>query len=332
MSKEFGMAGLAMTGRLVIGMVVALGLTAPAAADGKDADKAGTALALVLETTPTAAGTDVEGSLAAAAAEIPIEVDTLSGAYLAGSFAVSQNDLASASAFMAAALRQVPDDVTLLHDTFHLLVRSGRISQAVVLARHIDASDPAERMAPMVLALEAMRTGDYGTALERIAALREADGDNPVLPLLEAWARAGDGDRDGAIDLLTTAGEDTGFGRLSDLARAMVLDMSGDLEAARDAYEMVAEAGDSLRLVQALGSVYERLGADEAGGGAVRAPMPGLVLDVLVADRPDEPLGLRPGRVTPLGEPRRADRRRFGLTRRKKSVRLMTLPARNGGC
>ena len=187
------------------------------------------------------------------------EPSTLSGAYLAGTFALSEEDLDGAARFMSQALARDPGNASLNHVTFQLLVRAGRVFDSVPLAERLLADRPDDTLAHLVLMLDDVRAGDLTGARRHIDSMESRDVEAFALPLVEAWIHAGLGDLDKSNAALDSVAAASGLSGLVNMHRGMILDMLGDREAARTVMERAISPGLSLRLVQALGSVYERL-------------------------------------------------------------------------
>ncbi|NBC32910.1 MAG: tetratricopeptide repeat protein, partial [Alphaproteobacteria bacterium] len=187
------------------------------------------------------------------------EPSTLSGAYLAGAFALSEQDLDGAARYMSQALARDPGNATLTHVTFQLLVRAGRVFDAVPLAGRLLVNRPDDTLAHLVLLLDDVRAGDLAGARDHIDRMESGDVETFALPLVEAWIHAGLGDLDRANAVLDGVAETPGLSGLVNMHRGMILDMDGQWEEARTAMERAIGPGLSLRLVQALGSLYERL-------------------------------------------------------------------------
>lgn len=187
------------------------------------------------------------------------EPSTLSGAYLAGSFALSEHDLDRAARYMSQALARDTGNPTLTHVTFQLLVRAGQVFDAVPLAERLLAHRPRDTLGHMVLMLDAVRAGDLPGARAHIESMESHDVEAFALPLIEAWVHAGLGDMPAANAVLDEMAETDGLSGLAAMHRGMILDMNGEWEAAVAAMEEAIGPGLSLRLVQALGSLYERL-------------------------------------------------------------------------
>ncbi len=218
------------------------------------------ALAALLSLTGGAAAAEVVGRLSLTSGSEPgsIRATTLYGAYLSGSFALTQNDLGAAAGFMTLALAQDPGNRDLIRTTFRLKVRSGQATDAVPLARRLIETDPNEQLAHILLALDDVRTGQFDSARQRLQRVQRRDVAGFAMPLVEAWVLAGLGDTPAAMAALDSLANTPGAQALVDMNRGLILDLAGDTDAAIAALQTAYERGQPLRLLQALGSLYER--------------------------------------------------------------------------
>ncbi len=206
------------------------------------------------------ASAEVLGRLILGAGPGGVRASTLSGAYLSGSYALSQNDLGTAANYMALALSQDPASAELRRTTFRLMVRNGQLEAAVPLARTILEHESSEALAGTLLMLEEVRNGNLATAREQIDRIPRRDVANFAMPLVQAWMVAGLGDREAALRILDTLAQIPGAQALTEMHRGLILDLAGDLPAAISALEAAVARGQPFRLVVALGSLYERAG------------------------------------------------------------------------
>ena len=186
-----------------------------------------------------------------------------SGAYLVGRFAQNVNDVATASRYMGMALDRDPRNVALLSRVFALEISSGDVDSALKLGERLQEIAPDHQLSALLLALEQARTGDYAESLVRLQAVPSGGIAQFILPLVEAWLHQGLGDPDAALVALEPMLQLSGFGSLANLHKGLILDASGDLEGARSALTEARQLGNALRLIEALGSVHERLGEIE---------------------------------------------------------------------
>jgi tetratricopeptide (TPR) repeat protein len=192
---------------------------------------------------------------------------TLSGAYLAGRHAQAERDMGRAADLLGRALKMDPDSHRLRRRTFTVLLAEGRVDEAVVLARGLIGGEGDASFSRLTLAVERIGAGRFDEALKHLDALPKDGIMSYLVPLLGAWAEAGKDDFAAAREALKPLADKNGSLALYDLHVALVQDRAGNTRAAVESYRRVADGqtGLSLRLVQLLGSLYERSGKqDEA--------------------------------------------------------------------
>ena len=186
---------------------------------------------------------------------------THAGAYLAGSLALVESDLDAAASFLSFALAHDPTNPSLMRRTFAALLSSGRLEEGIDIAARLLAIDQENQLAHIAVALHDGADGDYTAAADRLDAIERNGISRYVLPLLEGWALAGVGDRDGALESLgDLRTENAGFRPVAEMHKALVLDLLGEDEAADAAYRAALDLGRPLGLVEAAGAFYQRLG------------------------------------------------------------------------
>jgi tetratricopeptide (TPR) repeat protein len=232
--------------------------------------------------TPAAAAPDAR----AAATEVRVPATSLAGSYLSGRFAQRADDWNAAADYMAEALERDPDNVSLLRHTFLLLVRAGRMDEALASARALVAHEPASQLANVLLVAEDLRAGDGEGAAARLEGMSREGMAQFLLPLLDAWVLVARGAHAEAVEALEPLSALTGLRPLYELHRALVLERAGDDAAAAEAYARATDGGAPLRVVQAAASHLARTGrAEEADAVVARfrdanpdaaiAPVPG---------------------------------------------------------
>ncbi|MEE8272771.1 MAG: tetratricopeptide repeat protein [Alphaproteobacteria bacterium] len=182
------------------------------------------------------------------------------GAYLAANFAQDRNDAEAASRYLAIALDDDPGNVDLLYRAFTSAVIGGDMAAAVDLAGRLEENFPADPLSTVMLALDDVEAGRYDEAADRLESIERDGIASFLLPMLLGWVNAALDDEAAAMAELDLLAGENGFGALASLHRGLILDMNGDLEGARLAFEASFGLGHTLRLVEAAGSLYERLG------------------------------------------------------------------------
>ncbi|MBY0432409.1 MAG: hypothetical protein K2Q10_14530, partial [Rhodospirillales bacterium] len=187
------------------------------------------------------------------------------GAYLAGRHAHGHHDPVTAIDFYSLALKVDPENVELLQRAFAVMTAEGRMGEAKDLGRRLLSFDSDNSIAAMLLAVEDARTGDYAAAEKRLSALPKRGLNTFVMPVMVAWARAGQNRIDSALEALAPMAGHSALAALHDFHAALINDLAGRRQAAEQAYTatLSGAAGSSLRAVQASASFFHRNGQPE---------------------------------------------------------------------
>jgi tetratricopeptide (TPR) repeat protein len=229
-------------------LALAVGI-APAACSAESPPRGGSLIAQL-----------AEADLSAQAPAPPISSPY--GAYLAGLVAQSDGDLEAAADYMLQALTYDPDNPELLYSAMQLSAATGRREQTVQLSERILKSEPQHSLAVLVTAVEAARQGNLQSAEARLAVLPGQGFDQVLLPLLNAWLKAGQDDVDGGLQTLTVLQGEGGTGVLHDVHAALINEVAGRSEAAAQLYEslLAKTTRPTLRITWLAGSFFERHG------------------------------------------------------------------------
>ncbi len=204
------------------------------------------------------------------------------GSYLAGRFAHAERDTPAAAEFFAQALADDPDNSALAHRTLLLLIGDGRMVEAKQLALRFLKSDPQDGVASVLMAADALRSGDPAGAERQLANLPQTGFNTLLVPLVGGWARFGEGKVDEALQALAPLKGNAAFVPFLNYHSALMNDTAGRAAAADAAYHetIAGGAGGSLRVIEAYGNFLERQGR--------RADAEKLYRDFL-ADNPESP-------------------------------------------
>ncbi|MGV8998490.1 MAG: tetratricopeptide repeat protein [Parvibaculaceae bacterium] len=193
--------------------------------------------------------------------------ETPYGDYLAARYAASVNDSQASEKYFDKTLAGGGDNPIVLERAFMTAANSGDMDRAVDLARKLIKIAPDHRMARLVLALDDIRDGNYKEAQAQIGNAEGGVFAALVGTLTQAWAAAGDRDRDTAVARLDTFKGKPAFDLFRTFHTAQVLDMLDDKAGATTAYDasIVASGSGSIRVVEAYASFLSRNGKmDEA--------------------------------------------------------------------
>ncbi|WP_085882555.1 tetratricopeptide repeat protein [Oceanibacterium hippocampi] len=214
-------------------------------------------------TRASAGGADASGARAVLLANATA---TLSGDYLAGNLARSERDTDAAAQFYLRALDRDPDDLILLQSAFVALLADGRIGDALPLADRVRSIGRLSQLAGVVMATNAIHDGRFDAAVAALAGAPDTGFNGLLSPLIRAWAEAGRGDFDAALDNLGALDKQSAFAPFRDYHAALINQLAGRNDAAAIAYEatMASRAGRSVRVVESYGAFLRLQGQADA--------------------------------------------------------------------
>src|ERR1700722_4724030 len=201
------------------------------------------------------------------------------GDYLAGRFALSEGDSATAANDLLKASAESPGDHELTLQAFMACLAAGR-PEAVKLAHQL----PDSQVAQLVLADVDIKAGHWAAAEQRFRDLPRQGLTQLLQPLLVAWAQAGDGRVDSALSTLQPYVENPRFRAVFALNAAMIADLGNRTEeAGRLCHVVETDLGEpNLRLAQILASWQARSG-QPADAQKVLANLPLVAPDLAIA-------------------------------------------------
>ena len=182
-------------------------------------------------------------------------------AYVAGRFADETGDPRAAD-FLLEAARRAPDNPAILHRAFLALITAGRISEAVQAASDLERRGATNPIAALVIALDAFKRQDYGTALAWQARIGGGGFEALISPILKAWILAAQGERERALAALDPMRSVATLRPFALAHRAFILDYLGDEGGAQAAYREVLEGAQlsSLQPVLSYAAFLQRRG------------------------------------------------------------------------
>ncbi|MCF8502422.1 MAG: tetratricopeptide repeat protein, partial [Rhodospirillum sp.] len=211
------------------------------------------------------------------------------GSYLSARHAEAVGDTKAAAIFYRLALEENPDNINLLRRAYFFSSVEGDVSDAAPLAARLMLVDPGASIAPLVVSAELGRDGRFAD-VATMADKAGRQGLNSFLtPVLEAWAKAGTGDYEGAMTALDDLDENPGYLTLKSQHAALIAEVMGKDKEAEALFQSYLKSGDrpSLRGVQLAGGYLARHGrAAEAralaADYAARFPSSLLLADAVV--------------------------------------------------
>lgn len=188
------------------------------------------------------------------------------GSYLAARHASAQRDAAAAAMYYRAALRADPKNTELLERAFISVLANGEIDEAVKLGERIIQVNKNDRVARLVLGIRSIKSKQWQSARQNLAASVRGPVTDLTAALLIAWSLYGAGDVKGAVETIDRLAGADWYALFKDLHSGMILDAAGQRKEAGRRLERAYKADSSaLRVVEAYGNYLSREGKkDEA--------------------------------------------------------------------
>lgn len=124
---------------------------------------------------------------------------SFSGAFLAGSAALQDFDFDAAAAYFGEALTYDPENADLKRETMIALINGGRFDEAIPFAEELKDTLEVERISRLVLAVEAIKNGEYDKAQPLLILSQPNDIERLLTGIMGAWATLGQGNSDAAL-------------------------------------------------------------------------------------------------------------------------------------
>src|SRR5215475_13955888 len=200
----------------------------------------------------------IPGSVLAETAEHPADISsqfptshdlkslTTSGSYLAARHASVERDAASAAEFYRSALRADPKNNELLDRAFISSVAEGDVDDAVKLAQQILTTDKTNRVARLVVGVQALKQKKWAAAQVNVNQSVRGPITDLVATLLSAWASYGAGDTKGAVAGIDKLTGPEWYPLFKDLHAGMILDLAGKEKEAGARFERAYKLDDSM--------------------------------------------------------------------------------------
>ncbi len=210
----------------------------------------------------------VSGLLIAPAPAVAEKPSAQIGEYLAGRHAQNIQDPRAAIEFYRAALESDPDNLDIQLRIFSILISEGRVQEALPIAKKLAMLETRRvNLAKLLLALREARQKNYDEAINQLNRVPNDGLTAFTVPLLRAWALAGQKKYREALALLKTRMSNPGLVALFGPHAALILEQSGDLATAETQLQEVLKnfRRVGLGMTRIAGSLYERIGkANEA--------------------------------------------------------------------
>jgi tetratricopeptide (TPR) repeat protein len=210
-------------------------------------------------------------ALAAFLAAAPFQIDaqpssalqstntSASGSYLAARHAGQQRDAAAAAAYYRAALKRDPNNTELLDRAFLSFLVDGDVDEAVKFAERVAQADKNDRVARLVLGVNALKRKQYGSAKRDLAQSIRGPITDLTASLLSAWSTFAANDSKGAIAAIDHLAGPDWYAIFKDLHAGLIYDLAGNQKEAGKRLERAHKLDSTaLRVVQAYGSWLSR--------------------------------------------------------------------------
>jgi len=213
------------------------------------------------------AGSAVAAFLAAAPLQIGAQPSSAlqstntsaSGSYLAARHAGQQRDAAAAASYYRAALKRDPNNPELLDRAFLSFLVDGDVDEAVKFAERVAQADKNDRVARLVLGVNALKRKQYASAKRDLAQSIRGPITDLTASLLSAWSTFAANDSKGAIAAIDHLAGPDWYAIFKDLHAGLIYDLAGNQKEAGKRLERAHKLDSTaLRVVQAYGSWLSR--------------------------------------------------------------------------
>jgi len=172
----------------------------------------------------------------------PLEMQSHLGSYLAGRLARGLNDTSNAVEFYRHALEFAPREPRIIERTFLMEALEGRIAAADERARQVITIRPDNRLARLWLGAAEFRAGRYNSADAHFARASEDPISELTSELARAWIALARKKRNEAFERLVPDQPRTWSAYYIQYHRALIFDLSGQTQKARQAYREIFKA------------------------------------------------------------------------------------------
>lgn len=252
---------------------------------------------LALMATPLAAQSEASAGLRQAAQDmLKLFRPSVTGSYMAGQQALKDLRTDEAARYFSDAAQADWDNPILVERAFVALATDGQIGKAASTARRMLELDPANELAELVVASEALKERRYDSAVRQLSQISQDSFSGITAGILRAWAMVGDNRGDDAQALMEELGAN-GLDEFLVFHRALMAEAAGDTELA---LVLAARAFEAEPYVARMAEVYARMLAnsgrfDEAKDVLDAFESEGLTHPIIEIVRESVEAGRRPG-------------------------------------
>ncbi|WP_427024033.1 tetratricopeptide repeat protein [Aureimonas ureilytica] len=204
----------------------------------------------------------------AASAKPPIEVNTLSGAYLAAKQAREDRKPDVAAQYYEKALALDPTSETLQQEAMFAYLADGRFAEGVKLAAKLANNEDVGKVAHIALGLDALRASRFDAAINQFKLDDTSDLDTLLVGHLSSWAEIGAGRPKDALARVQSLAGASWFAVFNQYQTGLLAGLAGNLPAARTALNsVISDEASAQTSVDAFLGASEALGRLEARAG-----------------------------------------------------------------
>lgn len=188
----------------------------------------------------------------------------VSGSYLAGRQAASQNDFAQAALYFVKALARDRANPDLMEGATLAYLSLGQIDRGLPIAKAIEQADLRSQTASMVILTDMFQRDDFDGVLARDG---ENEGVGPLVDsLLAAWAKIGQGNSADAFAQFDILAKQPGMGGFATYHKAMAHALLGEYDAAEALFasDGSGSASGTRRGAMARAEILSQLGQNDA--------------------------------------------------------------------
>ncbi|NVJ99404.1 MAG: tetratricopeptide repeat protein [Alphaproteobacteria bacterium] len=193
--------------------------------------------------------------------------ETVYGPFVAATLAQHDERFASAAKYYLDALAADPSSDFVADRAFFQLLYAGRVDEAARISLQLQDAEVAKSddLIRLMYVLEAFKREDWQEVRQRLGGVKEAGFGFLISPLLEAWSYAAESNVASARDALAGLVADQRLGVIGKEHLAYVLDHTGQIEEAGDAYLALLADGQpsSLQPLVAYAGMLQKAGRTE---------------------------------------------------------------------
>jgi tetratricopeptide (TPR) repeat protein len=186
---------------------------------------------------------------------LPLLRISVTGSYMAGQQALQDLRTDEATRYFSQAAQADWDNPVLVERAFIALAADGQIGQAAATAKRLLELDPANELAELIVATEALKERRYAAAERMLGAIGQDSFTGITAGILQAWSLVGDNRKAEAGALLDRLGR-TGLEDFLVFHRALMAEAAGDTA---EAITLAGQAFEREPYVARIAEVYARI-------------------------------------------------------------------------